>query len=194
MAPTKNPKRAKRAAAKKPTALAPKTEGNRVSRKPKVQAKPQRSSLRKAIERSLLDLEAMATSRTPDSIQASSSATTATSPSPVMMLPTLLDGSGNPSAPQGLGQIRRVGVTYKTPSTGVASSRKGWHDVRSIGAEIRCADGTIRYLVGWEGVDTRTGQAWPDSWVEEKNVSKAAIHEWKNSLKTKAGAKEKAKL
>ncbi|KAI2615232.1 hypothetical protein GGR54DRAFT_642507 [Hypoxylon sp. NC1633] len=73
-------------------------------------------------------------------------------------------------------------VADRANENGIAANRKGWYVVRSIVAEARKRDGRLVYLVDWEGHDPRTGIGWPSSWVDAKDVSAAAVHEWQGRL------------
>ncbi|KAI8961029.1 hypothetical protein F5Y11DRAFT_243968 [Daldinia sp. FL1419] len=70
-------------------------------------------------------------------------------------------------------------VVGQADINGIPTSRKGWYRVRSIIAESYNRNGNLAYFVDWEGYDPRTGIGWPGSWVSSKNVSEAAIREWK---------------
>ncbi|KAI0114738.1 hypothetical protein F4814DRAFT_448575 [Daldinia grandis] len=269
MAPTSHPKGTNGAEAHKPTALAPITKHAL-----KKSIHPQRSSLRKAVRESLLDLSAIATITTPlPSSQAlflpSPSSSTSTSASRInattqrsslrralkeslrdvaairtvatitatssstLPTPPITPGfvsvkSSSPSSPyppvntpeissihssasppnyitarsspdsasaptlgykesddsrraesdSGHERSEHQEVAGKTNINGIPTSRKGWYRVRSIITEGHDRNGHLIYFVDWEGHDPRTGVSWPGSWVDSKNVSEAAIHEW----------------
>ncbi|KAI1121553.1 hypothetical protein F5Y10DRAFT_288326 [Nemania abortiva] len=62
------------------------------------------------------------------------------------------------------------------------ATRRGWHQVRGIINEV---PGGL-YLVEWEGRDPRTRVKWPASWVQAKNVSASAVHDWKTRNQQRA--------
>ncbi|OTA76187.1 hypothetical protein M434DRAFT_18524 [Hypoxylon sp. CO27-5] len=245
MAPLKNSNSTIDATSQKPAVLGPETKARRVLPK---HSHAQRSSLRKAIQESLLDPSAVAASTAPppdlapqsshtpqrsslrqaikqslqdttataalttslaspsltltspskltsgtDSAQsipstpAATSQTPATPPSASSSLSELSNGSdyapdGSEGGGHGPAAVTNVGTNGALPS------RKGWYRVRSIIAESRNQKGALIYLVDWEGLDPRTGVAWPSSWVNANNVSAAAIREWKASQDPEDGA------
>ncbi|KAI1465203.1 uncharacterized protein F4812DRAFT_136492 [Daldinia caldariorum] len=81
---------------------------------------------------------------------------------------------------KGCEQSEHMDVMDKPDTNGVPTSRKGWYHVRSIINEAHDVRGRLIYFVDWEGQDPRTGIGWPGSWVNSKNVSEAAIREWRN--------------
>ncbi|KAI1201174.1 hypothetical protein F5X97DRAFT_290558, partial [Nemania serpens] len=68
----------------------------------------------------------------------------------------------------------RTHQSGKDNSQSISSARKGWYQVQNIINETPSG----LYLVEWQGRDPRTGAKWPASWVEAKNISPSAIHEW----------------
>ncbi|KAI1339374.1 hypothetical protein F5Y15DRAFT_424073 [Xylariaceae sp. FL0016] len=63
---------------------------------------------------------------------------------------------------------------------GVPTSRKGWYRIHGIVNESRMGNQFV-YLVEWAGRDPKPGIPWPDSWIDSKDVSKAAIKFWEKS-------------
>ncbi|KAI1654618.1 hypothetical protein F4813DRAFT_370567 [Daldinia decipiens] len=90
------------------------------------------------------------------------------------------DGPGHTGTDNGDEQSEHPEVVDKTDINGIPTSRKGWYRVQSIIAEAHDRSGHLIYFVDWESHDSRTGIGWPGSWVNSKNVSKAAIREWQD--------------
>ncbi|KAI1143686.1 hypothetical protein F5Y05DRAFT_407092 [Hypoxylon sp. FL0543] len=157
MAPT-NSKSSIGAAPQKPAVLGPIAKAKRVLPK---HSHAQRSSLRRAIQESLRDVPAVAA---PEGPPASTASTNTKRHGSQRTSKSNLAGSGSPNE----------------------ISDNGWHLIRSIIAEARNPDGRFSYLVEWEGHDPRTGVNWPSSWVDAKNVSKAAKREWAELQAAKA--------
>ncbi|KAI0138700.1 hypothetical protein F4776DRAFT_65691 [Hypoxylon sp. NC0597] len=189
MAPNKNSNSTIGATSQKPVVLGPVTTARRVLPK---HSRAQRSSLRQALKKSLQDTTATA-------------AVTAPLASPVTLTapPQLTSGTNSaqsttsqtPATPLSAASTQPSGTTSASNNgsndvgtNGVLTSRKGWYRIRSIVAEARNEKGRLSYLVDWEGVDPRTGVAWPSSWVEAKNVSAAAIREWMELQDAEAAA------
>ncbi|KAI1102928.1 hypothetical protein F4804DRAFT_311572 [Jackrogersella minutella] len=63
------------------------------------------------------------------------------------------------------GRRKEAKATAKADKNGIPTSVKGWYQVRSIITEMRNKKGGLMYLVDWEGVNPRTGVAWPSEWV-----------------------------
>ncbi|KAI5918900.1 hypothetical protein F4810DRAFT_548054 [Camillea tinctor] len=70
----------------------------------------------------------------------------------------------------------------KTPQTTKPKKPKlkgGWHSVRDILDEKVEANGVIRYLIDWDGTDSK-GKPWDPTWEPAENVTEAAIQAWKD--------------
>ncbi|KAI0180601.1 hypothetical protein GGR52DRAFT_251235 [Hypoxylon sp. FL1284] len=123
---------------------------------------PQRSSLRRALQVSRRELAVTTAAGTVAAAAAAASHTT------------------TPARRQ---RPRRGSPRAKTENNhGVPASRRGWYRIRAIVAEAETrtanGEGCRKYLVDWEGRDPRSGHAWPQTWVDAKNVTRSAIREW----------------
>ncbi|KAK7960404.1 hypothetical protein PG988_011618 [Apiospora saccharicola] len=61
---------------------------------------------------------------------------------------------------------------------GIPAERQGYYRIKGILTEVT-RGGKSQYLVEWEGIDPCTGMAWSAEWVDEADLSNAALESWK---------------
>ncbi|KAL7626105.1 hypothetical protein AAE478_002875 [Parahypoxylon ruwenzoriense] len=175
-------------------------------------ASPQRSSLRLAIQASLRDRRAMAAVATPPPTARPSPVSTPGTPAlSLMSAPIATPTASSPGSSIGQQPARQQATGPETQRNGVATPARqnggnwnlpsrnrasalpnGWYAVSEIVGETRKA-GRALYLVDWEGVDPRTGEQWPNSWVEAKDVSPEAIRAWEDDKKEMEAARRQSR-